>query len=320
MESKHFNFVLQLCFNHGVLPYYSKTITNKLSDKEFEIAHDTDKSHSVSKFCMVRDIPDYLDVKLLESRTGITVLKVPQYKGYLIDMKKFDNIDDLIGQTLSRNPRKNLRAKHRKLELNHDISYQFYYGKINKNHYDYLFDVCYGLMEARFHQKKIYNRYLLDWKYYHDLFYPKICTKDASISVIYDGTKPITITLNFHKGDIVFSFIQIYDTDYFKYSMGDIAMYKNIEWCYENDYTVWDVSKGATENKLRWSSHTYLFEYHIFYQTKFPLQRFLACIACHKLKIKQFLRDKGIIGGMFQLDRLYYHTKMKKLKCNWRDN
>ncbi|WP_422080660.1 GNAT family N-acetyltransferase [Ulvibacterium sp.] len=314
MKSRHFNFVLQLCFNHSILPYYLKTIVNKLSEKELKVTNHTNESYLASKFCMVCDIPDYLDIRPLESKAGISLIKIPQYKGYLIDLKKFDNVDDLIGKTLSRNPRKNLRAKLRKLELNHDISYQFYYGKIDKDHYDYLFEVCYSLMEARFHQKKIYNRYLLDWKYYHDLFYPKICSKDASIGVIYDGTKPITITLNFHKGDIVFSFIQIYDTDYFKYSMGDIAMYKNIAWCYKNNYTVWDVSKGATENKLRWSNHSYLFEYHIFYQTKSPLQRFLAFTTYRKLKIKQFLRDKGIIGGMFQLDRLYYHTKMKKLK------
>jgi len=314
MKPEHSNFVLQLCIDHSLLPYYSKTIVNKLSGKSLEFTHYTDYAFSADRVNLVCDIPDYLDVKLSGANVGKTMVTVPQYEGYLLNLKKYANVDELISQTLSRNPRKNLRAKHRKLELDHEISYQFYYGKIDKDHYDYLFEVCYHLMEVRFHEKKIYNRYLLDWKYYHELFYPKILSKDASLNVIYDGTKPITITLNFHKGDIVFSFIQIYDTDYFKYSMGDIAMYKNIEWCYKNNFSVWDVSKGATANKLRWSNHTYQFEHHIFYKKNSPIHRFSAFITSRKLRIKQSLRDKGIIGGMFQLDRLYYYTKMKKLK------
>ena len=175
-------------------------------------------------------------------------------------------------------------------------------------------------MEARFHQKKIYNRYLLHWKYYYDQFYPKILTKEASICVIYDKTKPITITLNFHKADIVFSFIQIYDTDYFKYSMGDIAMFKNIEWCYQNQYNVWDVSKGATENKLRWCNHIYQFNYHLFYNNKSLISTIKAYYLSLILNIKQLLRDRGIIGGIFQLDSLYYYTKIKKLKnYDWKN-
>ncbi|RKN76931.1 GNAT family N-acetyltransferase [Ulvibacterium marinum] len=320
MKSRHTNFVIQICFDYTIPPFYVETIVNKLSGEKLKASYDHNKSSSLPKFCIVSDIPDYLDVERLERETKTAILKIPQYKGYLINLKRFNSVDELIGQNLGKNSRKNLRAKHRKLELNHEISYQFYYGKIDRNQYDHLFDVCYRLMETRFHQKKIYNRYLLDWKYYHDLFYPKILSKEASICVIYDGPKPITITLNFHRGDIVFSFIQIYDTDYFKYSLGDIAMYKNIEWSYANNFAVWDVSKGATENKLRWSNHNYLFDYHIFYSVHSPIHRFLAFITSQKLKLKQLLRNKGIIGGTFQLDRLYYYTKRKKLKgYAWRN-
>lgn len=308
------NFIQQLCFDYSIQPFYRNSIKNKLSNQEISLSYNPDRSQPWPNLFTVSDIPDYLDVELLKKEAERTLTRVPQYEGYLLNLKKFNNVGELVNKTLSKNPRKNLRAKHRKLELNHEISYKFYHGKIDKKHYDYLFEVCYNLMEARFHQKKIYNRYLLDWKYYYDKFYPKILTKEASICVIYDKTKPITITLNFHKADIVFSFIQIFDTDYFKYSMGDIAMLKNIEWCYHNHFTVWDVSKGATDNKIRWSNHVYLFEYHIFYNNKSLLSKFLAFINAKKLKTKQLLRNKGIIGGIFQLDSLYYYTKSKKLK------
>jgi len=176
-------------------------------------------------------------------------------------------------------------------------------------------------MKERFDEKQIYNRYLLDWDYYHKLFYPKILSGDASIFVIYDGERPITLTLNFHREDLVYSFIQIFDVAYASYSMGDIAMYKNLEWCYQQGITLWDTSKGATENKIRWCNYIYSFEHHIFYDpgtlgNKIRLQLRLALLG-----FNQWLRKKGVIGGFFQLDRIYYFTKAGKLrKHEWKSN
>ena len=314
MILKQFNLILQFCFDNSILPLYGNSIKNKLSNQDFSLSYNPDKSQALPNLLMISDVPDYLDVPLLKKEDGRTLMKVPQYEGYLLNLKEFNSVDELVNTTLSRNPRKNLRAKHRKLELNHTISYQFYHGQIHKNIYDMIFEICYDLMRTRFIQKKIFNRYLLNWKYYYNQFYPKILTKEASICVIYDEKKPISITLNFHKADIVFSFIQIFDVDYYKYSLGDIAMYKNIEWCYQNGYRIWDMSHGATENKLRWSNHIYSVEYHLFYNTKSSFSKFLAVIHVNKLKAKQLLRNKGIIGGIFQLDSLYYYTKMKQLK------
>ncbi len=175
-------------------------------------------------------------------------------------------------------------------------------------------------MVKRFHQKKIYNRNLVKWKYYQDLFYPMILDRKASIFVISDQEKPITITLNLHISDIVFSHIQIYDVDYSKYSMGDIAIFKNIEWCYKNNINLWDFSKGATVNKLRWSNHIYQFDYHLFYNNNSLISKIMVNYITLKLIFKQLLRDRGIIGGVFQLDNLYYYTKMKKLKnYDWKN-
>ena len=170
-------------------------------------------------------------------------------------------------------------------------------------------------------RKKYITEILIQWKFYHELFYPMIQQKNASIFVISDKEKPITITLNFHVSDIVFSHIQIYDVKYSKYSMGDIAIFKNIEWCYSNNVNLWDFSKGETDNKLRWSNHIYQFDYHVFYKRKSLISKVMAHIIARKLIIKQFLRDHGIIGGVFQLDSLYYYTKMKKLKnYNWKNS
>ena len=315
------NLIDQLCFENNINPFYGNIIVNKLTNQKIITSFNREESKKDIKIYTVADIPDFLNVLLKEKNDDLKVKKIPQYKGYLIDLTKFKNAEDLFFQTLSRNPRKNFRSKKRKLESAHDISYSFHYGEIEKDYYDYLFEICYKLMEERFHEKKIYNRNLTKWKYYHDLFYPLILDKKASIFVISDQEKPITITLNFHVSDIVFSHIQIYDLDYSRYSMGDIAIFKNIEWCYRNDFNIWDFSKGATDNKLRWSNHVYQFNYNLFYDHKSLFSIATAELIKIKLTFKQFLRDKGIIGGMFQLDRLYYYTKMKKLKnYNWKNN
>ncbi|WP_297695275.1 GNAT family N-acetyltransferase [uncultured Eudoraea sp.] len=308
------NLIDKLCFENNIVPFYDNILTNKLTGQKTNISYDLTIPKKNINSCTVADVPDFIDVVLLDEIEHIKVKKIPQYKGYLIDLTKFNNAEDLFVQILSRNPRKNFRAKKRKLESGHDIRYSFHYGEIDKDYYDYLFEICYKLMEERFHEKKIYNRNLIKWKYYHDLFYPLILDRKASIFVISDQEKPITITLNFHVADIVFSHIQIYDVEYSRYSMGDIAIFKNIEWCYRNDFNIWDFSKGATVNKLRWSNHIYQFDYHLFYNSKSLNSTIKARIISIKLAIKQLLRDRNIIGGIFQLDSLYYYTKMKKLK------
>lgn len=314
------NLIDKLCFENNIIPFYDNLLTNKLTGQKINVPYDLTIPKNKINSYTVADIPDFINVVLKEKSDHIKVKKIQQYKGYLIDLTKFKNAEDLLIQTLSRNPRKNFRSKKRKLESNHDIDYSFQYGEIDKDYYDYLFEICYKLMEERFHEKKIYNRNLIKWKYYHNLFYPLILDKKASIFVISDQEKPITITLNFHVSDIVFSHIQIYDLDYSRYSMGDIAIFKNIEWCYRNDINIWDFSKGATDNKLRWSNHIYQFDYNMFYNSKSLISAFKAKTISLKLVIKQLLRDRGVIGGIFQLDSFYYYTKMKNLKnYDWKN-
>ncbi len=320
MAAKESNFVLDLCIGNSIQPYYETILANTLTGTKIRGEYVAVASNIRTVFAVVTDIPDYLEAPLSKNAYPLQILRVPQYEGYMIDLTKFDDITALINKTFGRNSRKNLRAKIRNLEADHEVTYAFYHGHIEQADYDYIFDVCYSLMKTRFDQKKVFNRYLLEWKKNYELFYPKIVSKEASICVIYDAKKPITVTLNFHKADIVFSFIQIYDVAYYKYSMGDIAMLKNLEWCFENKFAIWDVSKGATENKVRWSNHTYRFEYHLFYDPSSLPARIRATLIANKFVLKQWLRNKGIIGEIFQLDKVYYYTKMKKIKHhNWKN-
>ncbi len=313
------NLTDQLCFKGSLPGIYECTVRNKLTGTAFEVMNTTAETKVAGHPVLISDLPDYLDIGLRSLNEGWRCKVIPQYEGFLIDLTKFSGAEDFFSKSLGKNSRKNFRSKFRKLESECDLRFEFYYGHVERSLYDSLFDVCYRLMDERFREKKIYNRNLLIWKEYYQLFYPLILVKKASLCVIYDADKPITITLNFHLADIVFSHIQIYDTDYSRFSMGDVAIYKNVEWCYENGFRAWDFSKGATDNKQRWSNHIYTFNYHLIYKDT-TLGAAKARFTEGKLKLKQRLRDKGVIGGRFQLDRLYFYTKRKQIKRhNWKE-
>jgi len=318
MNKRHFNFILSLCFSGSPPNIYSNSWANTISGQTYT----SKKQNHIQywpTFLEITDVPDYLEISEVKKPNTVSTKKRVLYEGYMIDLTRFEGIEDLLAKNLSRNPRKNLRAKKRKLEQEHDITYRFYWGAVDKSEYDRLFDCCFELMKARFHQKKIHNRFLLHWRFFHELFYPKILAKEASLNIIYDGETPITITLNFHHGDIVFSFIQIYDVTYHKYSLGDVAMLKNLEWSYENGFNVWDVSKGATENKRRWCNQQYAFETHMFYKKNNLLANLQKWVRSISIGTKKWLRQKGIIGGILQLDSVYYYVYRKKVeKFNWK--
>lgn len=148
------NLIDQLCLENKIVPFYDKVLTSKLTNQRINIAHSQGISDKIANCYTVSDVPDFLDVLLLENNENIKVKKIPQYKGYLIDLTRFNDANELFTKTLSKNPRKNFRAKKRKLEAIHDIGYHFYYGDISKEYYNYLFEICYTLMENRFHQKR----------------------------------------------------------------------------------------------------------------------------------------------------------------------
>ena len=313
--------VFELFLQNRIHPFYATQIINILTNNKLNIDHSETIKTMVNKPTVIADIPDYLDVEIIAGTDTGKVKKIRQYKGFLMDLTNSADTNDYLLNQLSKRNRKNLFSKLRKLENDHQITYKMYFGDISKEHYDFLFDVFYKLFDRRFKEKKIYNKNLINWKYYHELIYPMILDKKASLYVIYDQDKPIDITLNFHLGDIVFSFMHTYDIDYSTYNMGDIAMLKHLDWCFLHQIAQYDLSIGETGQKIKWCNYSYDFKYHIFYNPKSVSSLLLTQIIYSKLKLKQFLRDKNIIGKFFQYDKFFYKRRAKKLKnFNWRNS
>ncbi|TDQ31155.1 acetyltransferase (GNAT) family protein [Zeaxanthinibacter enoshimensis] len=308
-----YNFLFDLYFNHLCAPVYRHKFLHKLLGKTWYPQSNNSKDFFDNTVFQIMDIPDYLKLEIGVLSDSYQSIKIRQYPGFMVDLRDYKSLDEFLLQQLSTRNRKNLRSKQRKLESDADIRYCFYHGEIEKSEYDRIFDTFYQLLKKRFVEKEMFNRNLMHWKYYYELAYPMILNKQALLFVIYDKDKPITITLNFLYDQHLFSYIQTYDIDYSQYNMGDISMVKHLQWCLENQIQIFDLSKGENDYKLKWSNHRYEHFYHLFYKAG-SIHAFLkAQVFQGKLRLAQYLRDKGILGKLFQYDRFFFKRFQKKV-------
>lgn len=310
---KTYKAAFDVFLEHLVSPFYKVEQTNKITGAALHCAKvvQSDESKSVH---VVKDVSGYVDAEASKFADTFNKKAIPQYKGYLVNLNGIPTLEDYLVQQLSRRNRKNLRSKKRSLESSGNISYEFYHGNISKPQYDFLFNSFHALLKKRFEQKKIHNRFLDDWQSLYESVYSLILSKKVYLFVIYDGKTPIAFTLNYILGDVVFSHIQSYDTDYGKYNMGDICMLMNVEWCFQNNIKVYDLAMGRNNYKEKWCNYTYSFEYHIFYRPKSILAWSVANMLFLKYRYVQLLREKQIIGKLVSLDRLKFHWNRNKHK------
>ncbi|HDZ14234.1 MAG TPA: GNAT family N-acetyltransferase, partial [Pricia sp.] len=194
-----------------------------------------------------------------------------------------------------------------------DVRYVMYKGAMSRDSYDEIFESFRQLLEKRFHDKQITNNNLdpKEWKFYHEVTYPMLLEGKASLFVIYDGKKPIGVTLNFFSENILFDAITVFDIDYAKFHLGSITIMALLEWCLENNLKTFDFSKGFYDYKTRWATTTYDFEYHIYYDTKSILARSIALSLKKFFELKQQLRQKDINE---KVHRLTYRFKNRNAK------
>lgn len=299
-----FNFYLQDRYPNIVSPHVTNKITNQKSIIKHSLIADKKSRY------IIKNIPDYLLLKNADSyKEKVTSYDIEQYKGFLINLKGYKSIEDFSNKQLSKRNIKNLKSKRNKLQKQHQITYKFYYGDISTTTHTFLFDNFYSLLKERFTSKKTRNRYLSTWKHVASEAYKSIVAKRASLFVIFDNNLPICFTLNYHKDDMVFSHIQTFNNKYAQYSLGDITLYNQLEWCFQNNFTTFDLSMGASYYKEKWSNYTYHFNCRLYYNTTSIIDQSWFCLQKTKLTTLQYLRDKNIIGGLFSLDKLYFKIK-----------
>lgn len=262
---------------------------------------------------LVKDIPGFIKVTPAIPE-GWAFRQITQYPGYAVDLAPYPDMEALLQAQLNSRNRKNLRAKNRKLEALGGISYRVYTGAMDREEYLGLMDRFYHLLKGRFDQKGMYNRNLLHWPFLVRNAYPLIEKGDAFLFVIRHGDTPISMSLNYRWGQMIFSFIQTFHPDYAQYDMGHLCTQKKLDWCMRHGIRFYDFSIGGSYFKEKWANTPYRFSYYLFYRKDSLKARWWVLLTTCKLHLLQWLRDRGVLGKWFQFDKFFYRRQRKKIE------
>lgn len=307
-SSKLFNFIEGLSFvKNPFLPLYvnvGKTHTKGIS---YLLTNQGAQDYQKNVF-LIYDVPTYFNIDTPKTDAYLKLSKLPQYPGFLINLEEFTDLNSFMLSTFSKGSRQKLRKYNKRLEISFNIQYKMLKGPIPKEEYDFVFDCFQKLLVKRFSGKKTVNNNLesREWNFYHEVAYPLILENKASLFVVYDGNKPISVTLNYFSEDTLFEAITVFDTDYSKFHLGSVKIMKLVEWCLHNNYKNLDFSKGYFDYKVHWSNLQYKFEHHLFYDNRSLVPKTLAGCICVYFKLKQKLRDLNVND---KVHRLRFWTK-----------
>lgn len=261
-----------------------------------------------NKINSIQLVPCYLTIGVHKKLKRNIVF---QKKGYAVDLKGYKNVGEYLKANCSTSTKKNTLRSIKKLETCFSVHYKMYYGNIEFETYSFLMKSLLDMLVKRFQLRTGRNRVIENWDYYLSKCYNLILNKKASIFAIYNGNDPIKLTLNFHYDSIVYSAISSYDIDFSKFSLGNIDNYKELEWCIENKFIIFDLGYGDFSEKKSWCNLIYNFNTHVVYMPNQKLGKAFALVMNIKYKLINYLISKNI-------NTLY--TKFKSLfKKNKKD-
>lgn len=197
---------------------------------------------------------------------------------------------EYLKSKFSTNSRVRILKKMKRLEASYNITYKVYFGHIEKNNYDNLITITHEMLSRRFEQRNDTNYVLNSWEKYKELLFHLINTKKASLFVIYNNDKPIQVSVNFHYQKTLFFYILAHNIDYSQFGLGNIAVYKGVEWCIENKYQYLDMGNGELEYKKRWCNYNYQLETHIYYNKNSMKAYTIANCELLIIKVKNVLK------------------------------
>lgn len=239
---------------------------------------------------MVDFIPDYIPPHRLVPKRQYGLYEKSFRTGVAMDLKKSANCDDYLAEVLGKNSLKYLKRSINRLNRDCQIRLVPYYGYIETDMYHSLLEELKNFILSRFNQKNQYHLALGRWEYYTTSLYDLILQKKASLFVLYDSDKPISISLNYHYNEKVLDLaINSYDIYYEKYSLGKQMIVKQMQWAYENGYELIDLRWGDFKYKLDFSNKKTKYKTHVFFSKKNIVSRIMAWCTILGFHYKQHL-------------------------------
>lgn len=301
------NFYQTLFENHsvsnvyGILGYLDSTLSPSLI-----IKNEPFKLINVYSFEL---FPAYLKYNL-QLNHDFKLKKTKQKLGFAVNLKDCKTINDFLKSGCSSQHRKNVIRAVNRLESCFDVSYKTYFGDMPAGHYTYIMQTLKNMIVNRFQEREGRNKTLKNWNRHVEQTLHLIRQKRASIFVIYDTEKPIEISINYHVNTIMYSSISSFNLNYSKFSLGNIEIYKQLEWCLLNNIHFFDMGYGDFDYKRKWANHIYDFENHIFYHKYNLLGPCFTLIKTYQYKAINYLISKKVN------DKIY--SAIEKLKTSKR--
>ena len=290
LKLKH-NFTLDFFLKNSIPPVYdgfqNKTNGRYFLNKASVIPNLKNEIH------VINHIPPYLELRI-NNDIAYDYYKTTFLKGFLVNLDGYNSITEYLGNQFGAKSRSKMRAYKNRLEACFSVRYKMFYGTIGKKEYNFLFDRFLIMIKRRFSQRKETHGALKYWDLIKETAYSRILRKEASLFVIYDRDKPIDICLNFHHQNIFNNSIRSYDIDYYKFRLGHIDILKQLEWCLENNHTIFDLSYGDLDYKRKWCNTVYEFEQHVLFPKNLIHKRVLAFLVLKLISLKAFLKKKKI--------------------------
>ena len=219
----------------------------------------------------------------------------------MANITTYSSLEEYLKKQFRSKSRSKLRRIKNRLETCFSISYKVYHGNISSKEYNFLFNSLQEMIKRRFSQRGDKHLALKNWETFKNNAYFHILEKKASLFVIYDKDIPIDICLNYHHEGTMSNLIRSYNIDYSKFNLGYIDIIKQLEWCFNNNYKEFDLSRGFMRYKREWCNIIYPFSCHVLYPKKNLLKRAQALFISKSITFKEFLKRKKVNVLIYKL-------------------
>jgi hypothetical protein len=271
---------------------------------KIDLSRSEEQMDGALKIQSVNYIPEYMETVMYQPNKW-TKKSHPSVKGYAIKLIGFKDVAAFMLHQHPRKSRKTVNRAMRRLEQCFDIRYRMYERDITKDEYSFLMETLKNMIVSRFRQKQKQSDSLMVWEKVLNTSYELIKEGKASLFVIYNRDKPINISFNYQYNRILFSYISSYDIDYSKFSLGQILIYKHLEWCFKKGFNHFELGWGDFEYKKQWSNYIYKFRHEIVYSKSSFHGFFYALVIGAKTRVIAYLISKGA--------NVYWHRLKKVL-------
>lgn len=272
--------------------------------------------NTANNLYVIKNVPKYLNINFFDDKSFYTK-NYPSIKGFAISLVNYSETDSYMQDQLKSKARSQILRRIRRLEKCFDITHKRYYGKIDKDECLTLLALLKEMIIKRFQERNQVSDIIKKWIQVQTNLHSLIIAKKASLFIIYNGNTPIAMSVCYHYGNVLFSYITSYNTDYFKFGLGNILIYKKLEFCFENSYEFLEMGWGDLDYKRRWCNHIHNLDNYVVFPKNSLLAYLIAKWEGNKTHLKAYLISSKIYVffkktiNLFRIKKEYIKNAIK---------